>query len=463
MSSSRSRTLLLIVFLFLAALALRRRSEMAEGIEAAFLPARALRVLASPLAWLSFGEVRAAEERLAAGEEARRAAALAALEAAQVSAAPSERSLAQGRGLVHAEVVDRLADDTDRVLVRFAPGSAVEPGMPVVCGDYFVGRVRSVPNPGRGEATVDLVTRRDFRVGAAVESAGAPALELVVGGLMPRGGGKGAPKGDRALAAHCPSDRSITEGEARVREIEVGPADPFRGLADGFLLGSLESARRGAADLLMVRPGLDYESGLSQVGILCPSGTAPAAPDLARDPFQPAHWLDASLAIAGDASFWREGRLLLAGTPAGVRDGAALAFGASFLGTVVAAGDRTSKIALLGDPGLELTALAAPELGKPIPIGRLVSLGRDRSDGCLLLRWSPTVAMQGLVEDLPVALYTASGHRSVPPGLLVGRCRLPRGRGPFVLRVRQEESGRLLVRVRVWREKPANDRTETRP
>jgi cell shape-determining protein MreC len=449
--SSRSRTLLLIVFFFLAAFSLRKQSEVADRLEDLFRPARALRSLAAPLVWLSAREVRAAESALAAGEDARRAAARAVLEAAQVSAAPSERSLSQGRGVVHAEVVDRLEDDPDRVVVHFAAEATVEPGMPVVCGDYYVGRVASVQGPGRGEATVDLVTRRDFRVGGVAQGTAAnePPL-LVVGGLVPRG----PEKGDRLLAVHCPSDPDLAAGEIRVRETDAGPVDRFRGLADGFLLGWIERVRRGGGAITAVRPGLDYESAVSQIGILCPSAVAPAGPDLARDPFLDARWLDASFALPGDASFWREGRVLLAGYREGVREGAALAVGASFLGTVASAGPTTSKVALLGDPGLELTALACLQdpSAPPLPIGRLVSLGRDRADGSLRLRWNPSVAI-GLASDVAsVVLYTASGHRSVPPGLRIGTTELPRGRGPFVLRVRQEADGLGLTRARVWRE-----------
>jgi hypothetical protein len=58
--SSRSRTLLLIVFFFLAAFSLRKQSEVADRLEDLFRPARALRSLAAPLVWLSAREVRAA-------------------------------------------------------------------------------------------------------------------------------------------------------------------------------------------------------------------------------------------------------------------------------------------------------------------------------------------------------------------------------------------------------------------
>jgi cell shape-determining protein MreC len=466
-ASSRFRALLLLVFLFLAALSLRRKSDLADRIEKLCEPARHLSLLAAPLAWLSLGEVRAAERNLLAGEEARRAAARAVLAAAQTSAAPSRRALAEGRGLVHAEVVDRQADDRDRLIVHFAPDSDVQPGAPVVCGDYYVGRVVSVADSRRGEGLVDLVTRQDARVGAEVVRRAAageasapkePSL-LVVGGILPR-----SRRDDEVLlAVHCPSDPRNDPGEVRVHEIEPGKEGALAALADGFLLGTLEGAVRGGARVLGVRPGLDYRSGPSHVGILCPSFRSAAGPDLARDPFEDDRWLAARILLAGDASFWRETRLLSIGTHGGVLDGAAVAFGASLIGCVARAGERTSCVRLLGDPGLSLTVLAgevdAAATASSIPVGRVVSLGRSGTTGEVLLLWDPSVRTgdresTGPLEEgagREVLLYTASGQRSVPPGLLLGRTKLPRGRGPFVLRVRQEDAGLALTRVSVWR------------
>lgn len=460
MVSSRSRALLFLAFLFLAALSLRPSSELRANLDLICEPARALRFLGAPLQWLSIAEVRAAERRLSAGEEERRTAARAVLAAAQTGAAPSERTLAQGRGVVHAEVVDHVDGDEDRLIVRFGPESDVEPGMPVVSGDRYVGSIASVDTLRRGEARVDLVTGKEFRVGAEVARREGEPVLLVVGGVLPRGG----KEEELLLAAHCPSDPKIDAGEVHVRETGPGAADSFRALADGFLVGSLERVRRGGADLLGVRPSLDLRSGPSHVGILCPSQHAPAGPDLARDPFDDERWMDAAFALPGDASFWRETRVLSAGRTCSIADGAAVAFGASLLGCVERASAATSVVRLLGDPGLEVTALAspaeAPGEGRPvatIPIGRLVSLGRDRSDGSLLLRWTPALRIEDGAgskdgPQLEVVLYTASGRRSVPPGLRIGRTALPRGHGPFVLRVRQEATGIPLLRVRVWRE-----------
>lgn len=481
----------MIVFLFLAAVSLRPWKECDGQFERAFEPARLLGILAVPVSWLSRGEVRAAEAALLSNEETRRADGRAVLLSAQSRAAPREDVLARGRGLVHAEVFDRVKENPDRVLVRYAPGSRVEPGMPVVCGDFYVGRVfsvvrgRSAPDLADrvdpGEAAVDLVTGKDFRVGAAVEGAvrnaaaqaappgssvrsGEDLPLLVVGGVVPRGrpGEEGAR--DVLLAVHCPSDRDVAAGEVRVREVDLTGADAYAALADGFLLGSLERTQRDRASLLAVRPGLDYSGGLYQIAIVGPAEHRSAGPDLARDPFDDASWIDVSLMLQGDPTFWREGRILRAGRDRNLEDGAALALGGNYLGCIARAGASSSSARLLGDAGHEISALGSPvdadggSVGSPIAIGRLTSFGRDRSTGEVFLRWDAAIPLpqDGQAAGVPAVLYTAAGQRAVPPGLRVGWTVLPRGRGPFLLRVRQEEDGLRLVLLRAWRDPARN-------
>jgi hypothetical protein len=457
---SRFRTVSLIVFLFLAASSLRPWKDLDDKIATAFEPARRLSNLTLPLAWLARGEVRAAEASLLPGEEARRAAGRAVLVSAQTRAAPRDDALAKGRGLVHAEVIDHSRDEPDHLLIRYPPGARVEPGMPVVSGDFYVGRVASVARGAKGaadpgEAAVDLVTGREFRVGAGVE----PEALLVVGGVVPRGR-RGQPGSlDVLLAVHCPSDAQVVSGVVRVRETDA--AESCAGLADGFLLGTLEVVERGDSRVAAVRPGLDYSGGLYQMAIVCPGGPTSAGPELARDPFDEAAWTDVALALPGDPTFWREARIVLAGRDAGLEDGAALALGATFLGSVTRAGADSSAASLLGDAGLEIPALASPldaqgePAGAPIAIGRLLSLGRDRSTGEVFLRWDaalPLPAGENVQEGVPAVLYTAAGQRAVPPGLRIGWTVLPRGRGPFALRVKQEVDGLGLVSLRAWRD-----------
>jgi hypothetical protein len=468
---SHFRTLGVIVFLFLAAVSLRPWKDCDAQFERAFEPARLLGNLAFPVSWLARDEVRAAEADLLAHEEARRAEGRAVLLAAQTRAAPRQDVLAHGRGLIHAEVFEHVKENPDRVLVRFAPGARVEAEMPVVCGDFYVGRVASVPRAG--EAAVDLVTGQDFRVGACVENAvraadarPAPASFsaaeiplLVVGGVVPRGrpGEKGAR--DLLLAVHCPSDRGAAAGEVRVREVDLGQ-DPFSALADGFLLGTLERTARDRASLLAVRPGLDYSGGLFQIAIVCPADRSGAGPDLARDPFDEAAWIDVSLQLQGDPTFWREGRIVRAGRDRNLEDGAALELGGNYLGCIARAGARSSSARMLGDAGHVISALASPvdadgaPAGAPIAIGRLTSFGRDRSTGEVFLRWEAAVPLpeEDGAPGVMAAIYTAAGQRAVPPGLRVGWTVLPRGPGPFLLRVRQEEDGLRLVALRAWRD-----------
>src|SRR5262249_21147662 len=152
------------------------------------------------------------------------------------------------------------------------------------------------------------------------------------------------------------------EGEVRVREVERRTEDPYRTLADGFLLGRLEPVgERG--EVLGVRPTFDFDSGPSHVGILCPSEHAPAGLDLARDPFGDAHWIPARFGLAGDASYWRETRILGRGRRQAVEDGAAVVLGGSLLGCVERADLASSRVALLGDPGFEIAAIASPAAG----------------------------------------------------------------------------------------------------
>jgi hypothetical protein len=327
--------------------------------------------------------------------------------------------------------------------------------MPVVCGDFYVGRVAS---RSAGEGVVDLVTGPDFRVGAEV--AVADSTLLVVGGVLPRGRpGEGASR-DLLLAVHCPSVPDLAAGEVRVREIDPIGGDPYASLADGFLLGTLERVQRDRSSLLAVRPGLDYSGGLYQMAIVCPAENQSAGPDLARDPFDDAAWIDVSLTLQGDPTFWRESRVVRSGRDADLVDGAALELGGNYVGCIARAGRGSSSARLLGDAGHTISALASPvdaggnPAGPPIAIGRLISYGRDRASGEVFLRWEAAIPLpeEGDAEGVPAALYTAAGQRAVPPGLRVGWTLLPRGRGPFLLRVRQEEEGLQLVHVRAFRD-----------
>lgn len=445
---SRSRTLYLVLCLALAALSLRPEPRVEDAFECLSIPGRVLAHLVLPLRALSAQSVRAAEESVVSRADAEHDASLALLAAERASALPADPALRTGRGLIQAQVVDP-DPALETIVIRFSPEASVEIGMPVVCRDAYVGRIARLDPSVPGEATVALVTGASFRVGARVEGA-----DLVVGGISP------PPDDDSTelfLAAHVPSDRSIASGAVRVHESESALVETYPRLADGYRLGELTSYRVHGVPVLSVRAALDYASGLSQVVVLCPAGRKTPAPELLQGRFDVENWIASELVLAGDPSFWREGRKLAAGTAHGVSDRSAIALGARLVGLVTRAGRFTSDVALLGDPGLALSVLAEvrDETGAShaIALGRMVAVGRDRSDGTLRLRWdaavSPFAASSSAGDDVEAMLFTGSGERDIPPGLVIGSARLPRRRGSVVLSVRTPDPVSALRHVRV--------------
>ncbi len=476
MDVSRSRTLYLIICLALAALSLRPESRVESAFEWLSVPSRVLGHLVLPLRWMSARSVRAAELRVVEQAPSEREASLALLAAERAFALPTDPTLRAGRGLIQAQVVEP-DPSLETVVIRFSPNAALEPGMPVVCRDTYVGRVLRLDPVVPGEATVALVTGGSFRVGARAESVDATSREpgakaptsgtssgdLVVGGLAP------APEDDSMglfLAAHVPSARSVESGSVRVYESDSALVEPYSRLADGYRLGELARYRVNAVPVLALRADIDYASGLSQVVVLCPPGRPTPVPELLQGRFAEENWLDGELVLDGDPSFWRESRKLTRGRVHGVADRSAIALGARLVGLVAHAGLWTSDIALLGDPGLALSVLAQVqgEGGgvRPVALGRMVSVGRDRSDGTLLLRWDAAVSPfqtstrqeagalgEATGEPVEAVLFTGAGERDVPPGLVIGSARLPRQRGSVVLRVRTPDPVSALRRVRV--------------
>ena len=90
-----------------------------------------------------------------------------------------------------------------------------------------------------------------------------------------------------------------------------------------------------------------------------------------------------------------------------------------------------------------------PDGVRPHVMGELVSLG-DAS-GRLLLRWRATVPFHDAFPQ-PATLWTGSGARGVPRGLLLGSTTIPPGPGPHVLALEVPPGGleprALVVRVR---------------
>jgi hypothetical protein len=441
---SRSRTLFLIGLAVLIALSLSPSERVEVVVDRVLGPLRHVGDLARPFTWFSRAGVLAAEQDAERALDEERAESRAILRAAESAAMPAQESLRRGHTLVAAYVILHAEKRADEILVRFPPDAEVTAGLPVVCGEAYVGRVTALDPDHPGVGLVMLVTDKVFRVGAVV-GPDDTGVRLVVGGLIAKAlRAKGAPL---ELAAQFPDRSEPPNGLVRVLEGTSGDPAP----ADGFLLGTLLVRRLRGFRVLAVRPVLDFEHGLDHLAIVCPLRTASAP--LALDPFDDASWIDVRCLLAGNASPLRRTRTITAGTRERLRPGAALAIGARFIGRIERASPLVADAALIGDPGMAFSALAKVEgRAQPLVLGRLVSLGLDRESGEALLRWEAVVPLPSeLGHAAGAELYTAAGESDVPPGLKVGRTTLPAGTGPFVLRVILAQDARALVRLRAWR------------
>lgn len=452
----RRRTVLLVLLILLAVLSVRPVPAVEPALEVVFAPTRWIAQLVAPLEWLRAGEVRAAESRLdrLAQDVRGEAAQLLALE--QRAALPRPE-LQSGRRLIHGEVLRRSRGDLDRIEVHVASTEGVVPGLPVVTGDQFVGRVARVDRLRPNLVHVDLVTRGGFRAGASVRRVdgrgrpvGAP-VRFVVGGLAKEV--EGDREGQLHLALHNPTLRGVLAGEVVVDEPEDLEPELAR-LSRGFRVGQLETVRAASgARLHRIETPLDFRSGLFQVLVLAPGEGAADPARLELDTFVEGNWIPARALTRGDVTATREGRRLSRGSLSGVREGAAVALGAHLVGRVGETAPTTADLLGLGDPGLRLAVLARLDgEAAPRPLGELVALGRDRGDGRLRFRWICRVDIAPGPEGGPrvAELYTGSGEEGVPRGLHVGRTRLPVGRGEHVLLVEQDVEVGELRSAFVW-------------
>jgi hypothetical protein len=465
-------------------LALKPFAPAERVLDALLLPTRILPELAAPLHWPRSSSVRAAQASLAGAEESARGRAAAWLEQGRRASLPTEPGLLVGRRRIHGEVVRRGASSLDRIDVRLSSLRGIEPGMPVVTGDAYVGRVVALHPERHGEVTVDLVTGADFFVGARLVDSSATAgteglARMVVGGLAPRLTSEAvAPRSEswrhqvtHHLAVHNPSPRNVSAGEVRVdepRPTELGGfGDRWSWLANGFRLGRLEAAGVGAGRrLLRVRPELDYHSGLHQVIALAPIDESGGEDDPTADvraplwAFDPLRWLTTRVLAPTSLSPRRAGLRLAAGRWSGIREGAAVAFGARLVGVVEHAGWATAEVRLLTDPGLNLTLLAhLADEPAPRPLGEVVVLGRNAA-GALRLRWEARLPLGGAAAGpLEAELSTGSGRPGVPAGLLVGTTLLPRGGGVHELAVELDPRAAHLSHLKVWRRAPEGGAT----
>ena len=432
MSPARKRTLGILSWLALVGLSLRPVGAVDAGLDVALSPLRVVAELASPLWVLRGPEVRAAQRRLLASWPAEARAGEEILARLALQATPSDPALRAGRRLVHAEVIGRPPRNRDQIRIRLRDARGVESGMPVVCGDAFVGRVLAV-DPGAdpaegGDALAELVTAKTFHVGARVvdEETGL-VVDMTVGGLDDRTAGSRRV----ALAVRNPSERALDAGVARVHE-RLAEVDRFAALSAGYRLGSLR--RVGTDDRWVVVPELDFLDGLFHVVVL-----GPAVPELpSNEPMPQAladtGWVRARALSHGDPAVWRESLKLAAGSTDGVAPGYAVALGARLVGRVTRASLWSSDASLLGDAGMTVVAVARFDGDeRAFVLGRLVSLGRD-AGGTVRFRWNGVVPpIDGAGDGTDAGggrrarLFTGSGDPGMPSGLYLGEALVPVG------------------------------------
>ncbi|MEM7305989.1 MAG: hypothetical protein AAF682_04930 [Planctomycetota bacterium] len=432
MSPTRKRTLGLFCWFALIGAAIRPIGPLEASLGVVLAPLGLVAELASPLWILRGPEVRAAERKLHATrrEEARSGEEL--LRALAEFATPRDPELVRGRRLVHAEVVGRGDGGRDVIRIRLRDARGIEPGLPVVNGPVFVGRIQKLEpqaDPaGGGFAEVELVTSRRFHVGARVsdETLGVE-VDMTVGGLDV--GPRGASRARIALAVQNPSDRALTSGTAVVHE-RLREMDPYASLAEGYLLGSV---RREGEEHWNIEPELDYLDGLFHVVVLATPDPGLPSDEPLPQALTDSGWRKARPLSHGDPSPWRETVSVAVGTTHGVQPGAALAFGARFVGRIGEAGPWSADALLLGDVGLNVVAVARFEgEERPRVLGRLVSLGRDGS-GTVRMRAGGgeplSLEPDGSDGRRLAHLFTGSGDPGVPSGLYLGPARVPVGPG----------------------------------
>lgn len=472
MGLSRSGTLFLIGLLVLIALSLHPVASVEAVVDVVFAPSRWLSESTRPLTWIGAKEVNAAAQDGLAAAASERETSRALLLVAQAAALPRDPALSQGRALIGAHVIDRPARRRDVLVLRYPPDAGVVPGLPIVHGDVYVGRVAELNPRQPGECTADLVTAKEFRVAALVRD-GDRSAHLIVGGLLGTSKRGGASGSGLRLLVHYPDDRSVSTGDVRVAEIAT--TSDAR-LADGFRLGRLETNVVQGIPIPVVKPEIDYAFGLDHVTIVAPPQMATAGPVLAVDPFAEEAWLESRVIVAGDASPARDTRKLAANRADQLRVGAAVAWGARFLGRVERVEATCTDVRLLSDPGLTFNALLECEgWPQPVPLGRVVSLGAVRGGaieiefGAAALAEFGTVARSDSAAASPVAsgaeprvglpagttvkarLWTAGGEPEVPPGLLVGAVEFETRAGLTRLRFTPAQDGARAPWMRVWR------------
>ncbi len=468
MATMRTRRLGWTIAAGAALLSLRPVGPFERVADLALVPARVLGFLGAPsLLWTGGerGEAGGASETLAAETLAAERELSAQLELAILRSAEPTEVPWPIRGVVpipgEVDVSEKV--NRDRISLRVADPGPIERGQAVVAGDVFVGTVEKVPvrepyrdrpgllekflrriglssppvPPPRDLVIVRMITDPAARVGARIEEAdGRSECRMVVGGLERLE--------DRVwLAVHNPESQNRFTGRVVVHEAAAA-VDSADSVASGFLLGDLRRTTIAATErtprrqVIGVDPLLDFEAGLNQVLVLTP-GLGPGAVDPRRADIvgvlESTGWRHVDMASLGDLCPWRSTGRLDVGRNVGVRAGAAVVDGVRLVGRVARSDQIGATVALLDDPGFRVTALAqpadAPE-ATPLVLGELVSAGCDGS-GRPTVRWSPASGSRHdeWIErhsegsgEVEVLLWTGSGMRRVPRGLLLGRTSL---------------------------------------
>ena len=352
MRHSASRSLFFIAFGACAWLALRPDTRVERALDVALAPTRVLGELCAPLTWLRARRVHAAESALEDNKEREYALRRELHTNERRAAEPTTDALRHGRRFIHVEVLDHLSASFDRVSVRVDGDdcSGIARGMPVTCGDAFIGRIIEVDVPEAGRAIVELATASTFAVGATLQALDGAPVHCVAGGMSSK------PRKNEALllSLSIPDRRVRLEGTARVDEC-LSVLARFAAESDGFELGAVEAQKGGR---WAVRPKVDFRAGLFQLVIVAPESLARAPDVLPPDELADGAWFVARATSSGEPNAGREGLELAAGSWNGARDGAALVVGARLIGRIEHAGALTSDARLLGDPGFAVNALA---------------------------------------------------------------------------------------------------------
>lgn len=417
-----ARALYLALLIACFVLSLRPTPEVEARLETGLSPLRVFAELAAPFEWVRANRVEAAVQHLAATAEKEQQLRRDLYADEWRFTLPSRDELAANRRFVRADVIGRDAKTRDRLEVRLESGddSGIEVGMPVIAGDAFVGRVAELVHGRRGVAWIELITARGAFVGARVESSTTvTSSALVVGGVS----GASASSAHAYLAVHHPENPERFDGRVVVDE-SWSIFERFARESRGFELGYLDRDPSGAA---AVRPTLDYENGLFHVAVVCPSDVARAAEREHVDELDSGRWLRARVISSRDPSRAWDGIVIGAGSSDGLVAGSAVVFGTRLVGRIDAVSRWSSKVSLLASRGFALGAVATVSSDeRPAALGEIRSLGsRDESGACRYAWTAPRELAGEAGATSDAIVFTGSGDRGVPRGLIVGRANLP--------------------------------------